>query len=51
MKIGDLVSWQGYLGIIVDKDNNSTDINCYYIVTFIDGDRVLMYEDELDTVE
>ena len=45
MKIGDLISWQGYLGIIVDKDYN------YYIVTFTDGDRVLMYEDEIDTVE
>lgn len=51
MKIGDLIDWHGFLGIIIDPRVEHKKFGWVMRVAWADGGSSIMYEDEVKLYE
>ena len=52
MKVGDLINWHGFLGVVVDPYHEKNHhLNTWIIrVVWADGGTSVMYEDEVEVL-
>ena len=50
MKIGDLINWHGFLGVVVDPQVEHKKCGWIIRVIWADGGTSTMYEDEVEVL-